>query len=213
MGSWKQLRSEINIASCIVLTGRLSGRRVAYCNRITDTLDKGKALSFSISSTFRSAPCTAAAAGVMYDGERKKKCIQNRVHASTRLRTPSGDTNVTPLDQKNLRSPADISRKHVQEAQPSRLHSGFYLFPLMLHWIKRRLSLCLFRGDRARIHIRKKINLKQLNDLQSGFQLESKKRREMFPESTLVSSTLMWPVLSATSWMFRKLARKRGRGR
>lgn len=93
MGSWKQLRFEINIASCIVLTGRLSGRRIAHCNRITDTLDLGKALSFSIRPTFKIAPCTAAAAGVMYEGVkgRKKKRIQTGVHTSTVLRTPSGD--------------------------------------------------------------------------------------------------------------------------
>lgn len=46
MDGSKQLCTEINIAGCVVLTGRLSGRRVADCNRITGTLGKGEALSF-----------------------------------------------------------------------------------------------------------------------------------------------------------------------
>lgn len=147
MGIWKQLRFEINIASYIVLTGRLRGRRIAHCNRITDTLDMGKALSFSIRPTFEIDPCTAAAAGVIYKGVKKER-IQNRVHTSTVLCTPSGDTSVTSMYQKDLRSPADISRKHLQEAETSRCNSGFYL-----HRIKRWLSRCTYVVQQVRAEI------------------------------------------------------------
>lgn len=80
MGSWKQLRFEINIASCIVLTGRLSGHHIVHCNRITDTLDTGEAPSFSIRPTFKIASCTAAAAGVMYEPVKKRTYSEQSAH-------------------------------------------------------------------------------------------------------------------------------------
>lgn len=211
MGSWKQMRSEINIASGIVLTGRLSGRRVAHCNRITDTLDKGRALSFSISSTFRSDPCTAAAAGLMYKGV-GTKCTQSRVH-TTRPQTPSGDTSVTPSDQKDLRSPAGISRKHLQEAQPSRLNSGLYFLPWCCAESSADCHLHEKLSTASSSNSRKKNNhFKPLNNLEWDFEFKLRtKKRAKSPESTLVLSTLMIPVLSATSWLFPELAGKRVR--
>lgn len=140
MGGWKQLCTEINIAGCVMLTGRLSGRRVAYCNRITDTLGKGEALSFWISSTFRSAPCTAATAGLMYSGV-KKKLKKNAFR--TKCTHLQGDAHLqgTPTSHLRIRKIADhllltasIQKSRHQEVtspgcyqQPSRLNSGFCL--------------------------------------------------------------------------------------
>lgn len=139
MGGWKQLCTEINIAGCVMLTGRLSGRGVAYCNRITDTLGKGEALSFWISPTFRSAPCTAATAGLMYSGVKK---TTKKNACRTKCTHLQGDAHLqgTPTSHLRIRKTSDhlpldkIQKSRRQEVtspgcyqQPSRLNSGFCL--------------------------------------------------------------------------------------
>lgn len=160
MGGWKQLRSEINIASCIVLTGRLSGRRVAHCNRITDTLNKGKALSFSISSTFRSALCTAAAAGVMYEGVEKNiafgtECTHQR--GCKHLQgTPTSLLLIRMILDHLLTSAGSISRR----LNPAGSTPGFICYPDVAPNVALTVT-CVTNSQRheAVIHIRKIIIL------------------------------------------------------